>query len=319
MRGSRCRRGCPGACLLDHIQRDGLLMNDVSIDEWLAGLERHLAQIPRSGGRYANGRPGFVTALTPQAWRLLNLQGMGKDLATIVTAAWNQAPVRFRALLSAYVRVSTLTALANAPFGPKACFTDPLVALAAGDEATYRVQVPAADDWGDPDETPAVEGMVVLVTKLMAAIEHGLPRPAAWDAFIDRVLAESGAFDRALVGTLLALHAGDSDPVAPFGKVVATFRRSGWARVRYGELAGLPLLPVGIVALARRKRAVASDALAAMLPAAAASYSRVLAEDAPACPFRFRGELAFLNELLADPASWAALAAQLARQWNATA
>jgi hypothetical protein len=305
--------------LFNHLQPEGLLMNDALIEEWLRDLATHLRQIPPGGGRYANGRPSFIAALAPQEWRLLNLHGMADTYAPIVAEAWEQDHARFRSLLVAYVRIRTLTGLANAPFIARWSFTDPLMALAAGDEETYRIQVPVADDWGDPELSFSVDKMVLLVTRLIAAIEHGLSWPPAWETFAGKMVAGNGAFDRALAETLLALRTGDGDPVTPFGKVVATFRRPGWARTRYGALAGLPLLPVGIVQLARRKNHAAAEVLAAMLPATAFAYRRTLGMGTPACAFLFPAELDFLNALLANPASWAALAAQLASKWNATA
>ncbi|NML32339.1 hypothetical protein [Paraburkholderia antibiotica] len=293
-------------------------MNDTSIDAWMLGLNRHLTQIPPGGGRYSNGRPAFIAALTPQEWRLLNLQGIGGDFATIVAAAWEQDQGRFRALLLAYVRIATLTGFASPPFDSRLCFTDPLLALAAGDEETYKIQIPAADDWDDPEDS-SVESIVLLVTKLMVTIEHGLSWPEVWRRFAERVLAGSGAFDRALAETLIAFHTGGADSLTPFGKVAATFRRANWARTRYGALAGFPLLPVGIVELARRKNLAVTEDLAAMLPVTALAYRRVVVTDIPELPFRFPAELDFLNTLLANPETWPSLAAQLRVKWHAPA
>jgi hypothetical protein len=290
---------------------------NTKLAQWLADTDECIRVIPADGGKYSNGRPGFVAALTRQEWLIVNLPTTDHALTSIAAEAWGE-PEKFRALLIAYVRWRALSMVGTSPFDSPWHFTDPLLALAAGDARVWAIQAALGERCNLEGWSFSGEELVWLVTMLIIAIEHDLPAwPPAWRNITAHILAEAGKFDRALAETLLALHASDADPLPPFEQVIAGFRHAQWARTRYGALSALPLLPIGIVELARRKNPDAAERLSRLLPLAAADYVRTLTAPALALPFRFSGQLSPLNTLLDAPETWPEFAAGLRRKMDA--
>ena len=245
--------------------------------------------------KFSSSSPDFVAALSTLELVITNLGSPESHLAEAASQSFGSHREQFRNDLADYGRLRAVSRLGVPPFGQPSDFTDPLLAYASADDEMIRLYARTSARLD-----PAVwsgDVLVAAVQNLMHSIFNEVSLDVA-----HRSVSVTGRADRAIVDALTAIvHHDQASLDHSIADLSAAYRRSIWIRERYRGLNRVPVLAIGLSALAfDRGLHVPEESLA---PAAADYLQWLTNRPGPLRLRTYTGHASLLNPLITDPAN----------------
>ena len=220
---------------------------ELALQAELEGLVNRFTEDRRPSGKFS-GTTDFVERLSNVERVVLNLRAPEEHLGVGVSARYRNDHEAFRNDLASYSRLHTLSRVGIPPFRETIAFTDPLLAFAAADStmiSLFSIECVFLDA-----ERWAGDDTVGIVQNLLHAIltdQTDKPGLGSWKP--------TSRTDQALVGALTAIWQADAVGLEmALAALVSAHRRTGWIRDRYRGLGSVPILAIGLCALADQRQ-----------------------------------------------------------------